>query len=185
MEAQKGRQLAQRPYSKARKLDPVTPPFPFPRESRAGKFMLLVDFKCQAADPNVPSQLRLHPCLLRTAAWVPPTSHLGTISYLAFGTSPGDEKDVARLRPEGSSLGKESSQKSGSQALNCHPPYGLPTRDCLLGPKAAEGGAVHAPQELGPPFPFHLLLPWIASTFHRHSHMYTPAPRAFLPCDFD
>lgn len=47
--------------------------------------------------------------------WGPSTSHLGTTSYLAFWISPAEEKDVARLRLEGSSLEKKESQKSGPQ----------------------------------------------------------------------
>lgn len=55
----------------------------------------------------------------KAAAQGPPTGHLGTTSYLAFGTSPAEEKDMARLRPEGSSLRKEGTQKRA--ATTCTP----------------------------------------------------------------
>ncbi|KAK2084066.1 hypothetical protein P7K49_039302, partial [Saguinus oedipus] len=50
-----------------------------------------------------------------------PTSHLGSTSYLDFGTSPADEKEVARLRPEGSSLGERGVLKEApSFPAACH-----------------------------------------------------------------
>lgn len=123
MEAQKGRQLAQRPHMK---LDPGDSSFPFPKGEQSGNTHPSCGFQMSSCRPLSALAPSLSP---EDCSMGPPTSQLDTTSYLAFGTSPGDEKDVARLRPEGSSLGKESSQKSGSQALNSHPPYGLPTRD--------------------------------------------------------
>lgn len=72
-------------------------------------------FKWLTVDLDVPSQRRLTPCPLRTVVWGPPPSHLDPTSYLAFWISAAEEKDVARLRLEGSSLEKKGSQKSGSQ----------------------------------------------------------------------
>lgn len=97
---------------------------PFPKREQRRK-------ACPSCRPGVSPWFRLPPCPPRTAARGPPTSRPGTPSYLVFRTSPVDEKDVARLQLEGSSLGKEGPQKSGSQTP-CHQlPFGLHSVGCL------------------------------------------------------
>lgn len=152
MEAQEVRQQGQ-------ETGPSDSCFPFPKgeQNRKNPSFLWISNDLLHTLTSLLISSSIRP--LRTAAWGPPTSHLSTISYLVFGTTSADEKDMARLRQEGGSLGKQRFQKNGSQAPYHQPPYSLPPTGCLLGTKAAEGGAVHVSQELGPPFPSHLLLP--------------------------
>lgn len=78
----------------------------------------------------------------------PPTCHLGSTSHLAFGTSPADEGEVARVQPEGSSLSREGTQKRTATCTSGT----WPTIPIAPSPSPARVHIAHSGSGLFPPW---------------------------------